>query len=148
MIPADFSAEKKHPQAVSVEVSGGQSTDSMGKPQISNEEFTRALVESIGSSQVFSKVIQGAGATYLLTVQMSSLEQPSFGLTFVVKMEAGWTLKRIDTGQIVWQESIRSESTATPGDAFAAVKRLHIATEGAARNNISAGLTKLSQLAL
>lgn len=148
MIPTDFSAAKKHTETVSVEVSGGKATESMGKPQISNEEFARALVESINNSQTFSKVIQGPGANYRLTVYMVSLEQPSFGFSFLVKMEAGWTLKRIDTDKTVWQESIHSEFTATPSDAFAGEKRLHIATEGAARNNISAGLAKISQLDL
>jgi hypothetical protein len=148
MIPTDFAPAKKHPETVSVEVKGGTSTDTMGKSQISNEEFAQALVESINNSQTFSKVIPGSGANYLLTAQIVSLEQPTFGLSFLVKMEVGWTLKRIDTGKTVWQESIQSEFTATTGDAFIGAKRLRLATEGAARNNISAGLAKISRLDL
>ena len=148
MVATDFTATKKHPQTVSVEVTGGKATETTGKPQISNEEFARALVESINKSQLFSKVVEGPGGNYLLTAQMFNLEQPSFGLTYVVKMEVGWTLKRADTGKTVWQESIQSEFTATVSDAFAAVTRLHLATEGAARNNIAAGLAKISQLDL
>ena len=49
---------------------------------------------------------------------------------------------------VVWQESIASEYTATPGDAFAAVKRLRLATEGAAKNNIAEGLSRISKLSL
>ena len=76
------------------------------------------------------------------------MEQPSFGLSFTVKLEAGWTLKRASNAQSVWQESIKSEFTATTSDAFAAVTRLRLATEGAARNNISAGLARISELNL
>jgi hypothetical protein len=78
---------------------------------------------------------------------MFSMEQPSFGLSFTVKLEAGWSLKRAD-GSVVWQESIKSEHTSTPGDAFAAVERLRLATEGAAKENIAQGLSKISALKL
>ena len=149
MVPPTVTVAKKHPQSVSVEVTGGQQTDAMGKSQISNEDFAQALEQAITQSQTFASVMKGAGGqNYRLSVVIVSLDQPSFGLTFNVKMEAGWTLKRADTGATVWQESIRSESTAGPSDAFAAVARLRMATEGAARNNISQGLSKISQLSL
>jgi hypothetical protein len=70
-----------------------------------------------------------------------------FGGSFTVKMEAGWTLKRA-SGATVWQESIKSEHTATMGDAMVGVTRLRLATEGAARNNIATGLAKIGQLNL
>jgi len=148
MIPTAFRTAKKHPQTVGISVNGGKETDSTGKPQISDATFTQALTESIVKSQTFSKVIQGGGADYLLTVTLFGMEQPSFGLSFTVKLEAGWTLKRAGNGQTVWQESIKSEFTATTSDAFAAVTRLRLATEGAARNNISAGLARISELNL
>jgi len=148
MVPADFTPAKKHPQTVSVAVSGGKETESTGKAQISDATFSQALVESITKSQTFSRVVEGKGGNYLLSVILSELEQPSFGFTFTVKMEAGWTLRRMDGGKIVWQESIRSEGTATTSDAFAAVTRLRMATEFAAKNNIAAGLAKISQLNL
>jgi len=148
MIPTAFRTAKKHAQTVGVSVTGGKETDSTGKPQITDATFARAVTESIVKSQTFSKVIEGSGADYLLTVTLFGMEQPSFGLSFTVKLEAGWTLKRSGNGQTVWQESIKSEFTATTSDAFAAVTRLRLATEGAARNNISAGLGRISELNL
>jgi hypothetical protein len=148
MVPTSITAANKHPQSVSVEVTGGQDTDAAGKSQISNESFAQALEQSITQSQAFSQVIKGAGQDYRLSVAIVSLDQPSFGISFTVKMEAGWTLKRADTGATVWQESVRSEHTAGGTDAFAAVVRLRMATEGAARNNISQGLSRISQLKL
>lgn len=107
-----------------------------------------ALAESIAKSQTFSRVVEGKGGDYLLTVSVFQVEQPAFGLSFTVNMEAGWTLQRVNNGTIVWQESIKSTHTATVGDAFAGAKRLRLATEGAARNNIAQGLAKISQLSL
>lgn len=148
MVPAAPDIAKRHAQSVSVSVSGGRETDATGKPQISDAAFTQALTEAITRSQTFSSVLRGADGDYLLSVALISLDQPSFGFSFTVKMEAGWTLRRAAGGAVVWQESILSEHTATTSDAFAAVTRLRLATEGAARNNIAQGLSKISRLDL
>ncbi len=138
----------KHAKSVGVTTAGGQETEATGKAQISNAAFSQALINSINNSKTFSSAVQGKGGDYQLTVTIFNMEQPSFGLSFTVKLEAGWTLTRADTGAVVWQESIKSEHTATTSDAFAAVERLRLATEGAARNNIAQGLTKISSLKL
>jgi hypothetical protein len=148
MVPSDFQAAKKHAATVKVAATGGRETQALGKSQISDAEFAKALTEAITESRTFSRVMQDNGADYLLTVSIISIEQPSFGFSFQVKMEAGWTLKQMETDKVVWQESIVSEYTATPGDAFAAVKRLRLATEGAAKNNIAEGLSRISKLSL
>lgn len=146
MVAADFTAAKKHAETVSVSVSGGQETSALGKSQISNESFAQALAESINRSQAFSKVLPAPGGTYLLSVQIFSVDQPSFGATFTVKMEAGWTLKRADSGKTVWQQAIQSEHSVSVGEAFVGTERLRLANEGAARKNIAAGLAKITQL--
>lgn len=146
MLPASFDIAKKHNNSVSVSATGGQETSAGGKPQISNEAFTQALTEAITKSQVFSSVVPGQGGDYQLTVAMISMQQPSFGLSFTVTLETGWTLKR--GGTVVWQEAIKSSFTATTSDAFAAVTRLRLATEGAAKENIKTGLSKISKLNL
>lgn len=137
----------RHPYKVDVTVGGGQDTSAMGKSQISDDTFQKALVESITKTGVFSQVVQGKGGDYRLNVMIMNMEQPSFGLSFTVKMEAAWSLRRAD-GTTVWQESIRSEHTATTSDAFVGTTRLRLATEGAARNNIKLGLAKISSLKL
>jgi len=144
MVPTTFEITKKHSQSVSVSVTGGKE----GGLQISDTTFMKALVDSIAKSQTFSRVVEGKGGDYLLTVSVFHLEQPAFGFSFTVNLEAGWTLQRVNNGTIVWQESIKSSHTATVDDAFVGAKRLQLATEGAARNNIEQGLTKISQLSL
>jgi hypothetical protein len=138
MIPTSFETVKNHPQTVRVNVNGGQETEAIGRPQITDSAFTKALVESITKSQTFSKVIEDRNekADYLLTVTLFSMVKRVFGRT--VQLEAGWTLRRADTGDIIWQESVVSEST----------DNLILATESAARKNIAQGLAKISKLNL
>lgn len=147
MIPGTFESGTQHAKSTSVKVDGGQATSSMGKSQIGDAEFAAALVDSINRSKTFSKVIQGNGADYLLNVTIVSMDQPSFGFSFTVKMETVWTLTKADGG-VIWKGAVKSEHTATTKDAFAGVERLKLANEGAARNNISLGLAKIGKLAL
>ena len=137
MVPTSFQTAKRHPQTVRVDVTGGQDTALMGRPQITNSAFTRALTESIIKSRTFSKVVedQNQKADYLLTVTLLNMDKRVFGLT--VRIEAGWTLRRTDAGTAIWQEPIISEHT----DADA-----RLATEGAARTNIAQGLRRISKL--
>lgn len=148
MAPARVETAKTHAQTVSVTVTGGKETETAGTPQVSDAAFRDALVNSIRSSQVFSGVIEGKGGDYLLTVTLYSMQQPVFGLSFTVTMEAGWTLQRAIGGAPVWQELIKSAHTATTSDSMVAVTRLRLATEGAAKKNIQQGLAKISQLTL
>lgn len=139
MVPTSFETVKNHPQTVRVSVTGGQESVAVGRPQITDAAFTQALIVSITKSRTFSKVIedQSPGVEYLLTVTLFALDKRVFGQS--VKLEAGWTLRRIATGAVVWRESIVSESTHS---------NFQLATEAAARNNIAQGLAKISKLNL
>lgn len=148
MTPQSFADGTRHQKTVSVNVEGGRELDALGRPGISDLELKKALHAAITKAQTFSQVIEGKSSDYLLTVAVFSTEQPVFGLSFTVKLEAGWTLKQVASGETVWQEAIKSEHTATTGDAFAGATRLRLAVEGAARNNISLGLAKIAKLSL
>ena len=148
MVVSTFSLQKVFPYSVSVNVLGGKETSAMDKSQISNEAFMHAIADSLYKSGLFSKIIHGKNADYLLNVMIFNLGQPSFGFSFTVKMEAVWSLAHADSKKVLMRESVRSSFTATTGDAFAGVTRLRIATEGAAQENIRLGIKKLSQLNL
>ena len=135
----------QHAKTTSVVVAGGSETSSLGKSQISNDAFQQAIAMSIEKNKTFSSVVKGAGGDYQLAVTVVSMDQPSFGLSFTVKMEAAWSLKKAD-GTVVMQESIKSEGTAGVGDAFAGVERLRLANEYAARANIATALEKIGKL--
>jgi len=145
MVPVTLDTGIKHAQTASVVVAGGQETSALGKSQISNDAFQQAITQAIEKNKTFSRVVKGAGGDYVLAVTVVSMDQPSFGLSFTVKMEAAWSLKKAD-GSVVMQETIKSEGTAGVGDAFAGVERMRLANEAAARNNIAAGLQKIGRL--
>lgn len=147
MVPMESMSGKKHTQTTSVVVAGGSETSAFGKSQISNDDFQQALVASIEKNKTFSGVVKSPSGDYRLAVTVVSIDQPSFGLNFTVKMETAWSLKKAD-GTAVMQESIKSQGTAGVSDAFAGVERLRLATEAAARSNIAAGLTKIGALNL
>jgi hypothetical protein len=148
MVAQDVEYAKVFPYSVAVNARGGGDTSAMGKPQISNEAFAQAIVDSINKSGPFLKVFRGKSSDYILNVTIIKIEQPLFGLSFSVEMETVWSLVRGDSKKILMRESLKSSYTATMGDAFVAVTRLRLATEGAARENIRLGLKKLSQLKL
>jgi hypothetical protein len=148
MAVSTFSLQKAFPYSVSVNVLGGKETGAMDKSQISNEAFMQAIADSLYKSGLFSKIIHGKNADYLLNVIIFDLTQPNFGFSFTVKMEAVWSLAHADSKKILMRESIRSSYTATAGEAFVGATRLRIATEGAAQENIRLGIKKLSQLNL
>lgn len=139
MIPTSFETVKAHPQTVRVNVTGGQESVAVGRPQITDADFTAALVASIIKSRTFSKVIEdkNSQADYLLTVTLFTVDKRVFGQA--VKLEIGWTLRLAATGAVVWRESIVSESTHS---------NFQLATEAAARNNIAQALAKVSKLNL
>jgi hypothetical protein len=145
MVPTTVVAGTQHKASTSVVVAGGSDTSAMGKSQISNEAFQQAIVQSIEKNKSFSSVVAAPGGDYVLAVTVVSMDQPSFGLSFTVKMEAAWSLKKAD-GTVVMQESIKSEGTAGATEAFAGTERLRLANEYAARANIAAALEKIGKL--
>jgi hypothetical protein len=63
-------------------------------------------------------------------------------------METGWSLTRLADRSVLMRKSVKSSGTASMSDAFAAVTRLRLAVEAAARDNISQGLKAVSELDL
>ncbi|HXT13624.1 MAG TPA: hypothetical protein VN873_18885 [Candidatus Angelobacter sp.] len=134
--------------AVTVRVTGGHKTDPMWASQIAGKDFQTALVESLRKSGIFQSVDADGNAPYRLDVRLDSLDQPVFGFDITVKLRADWSLSKSQDDNPLWQQPILSEYTATVGDAFAGIKRLRLADEGAARANIEQGLNKLSAMQL
>lgn len=147
MVPATFALQHKHPASITVAAEGGHKTNPMEKSQISTEAFVDAVTGAIQKSGVFNSVLQGANANYQLTVLIVSVDQPLFGFDMTVNMSTHWKLTN-GKNEPVFEDFIRSSFKATVGDAFAAITRLRLATEGAARENIKQGIERLSALKL
>lgn len=151
MVPETTVNENNHPYSIAIEVTGGRATESTGTPQVSNGAFRQALSETLTKSRLFAQVIEDRVADYRLEVIIFDIEQPPPGNPedrLTVTMEAGWTLTHKDTGEATWQKVIRSNYTASMRAALTYIFRLRLATEGAAKENISAGVTELSGLEL
>jgi len=148
MTPYWVKTVNKHPQTVTVAVSGGQSASADGPVKISNDQITAAIVDTINSSGVFSKVIPVSGGDYILSVALVDMDRPMFGASMTVKLSADWTLRKADSNQIVWQQNIRSENTVPFDAAFAGSTRGKMATAGAVNDNVKQGLELISSLSL
>lgn len=148
MVPVASLLRDRHDVAIAVEVTGGQKANALGVAQIPSEDFRTALVEGIRKSGVFASVVEGNATPYRLHVHMLKLDQPFIGSDFTVRMETAWQLFRAGSSEAIFQEPVTSSHTATGADAFSAARRLVLANEGAARENIRLGIEWLSRVRL
>jgi hypothetical protein len=149
MIAAPEAPVTKHAGSVSVAVSGGADTSSLGASNIANADFAEAIKASITQSGLFAKLAGGADpADYQLEVNIVRLDRPTFGLSFTVNLETTWRLLHRGDAKPVWEKAITSTFTAKVGDAFAGVTRLRLANEGAARANIKDAIAQIGALTL
>ena len=148
MVTDSISVLQKHPYTVSVRTQGGAETGVMDYSNISNDNFAKAIEESIIKSGIFTKVIQTQDSNYSLNVTIINFSKPLFGASFTVEMETAWSLVNTVSKDIVMRESIKSSYTATMGDALIGATRIRLALEGSARENIRLGLLAISKLQL
>lgn len=144
MVPKVAPAARKHPEAVGVAVTGGSATSSMGASKISDQDFAEAIRSAITQSGLFARTVEGGKGDYQLEVQIVRLDQPLFGASFTVKLEATWRLRRGADKAVLWEKAIESSFTATMGDAFVGTTRLRLANEGAARQNIEEAIKQMA----
>ncbi len=123
------------------EVAGGEETNPLWTSEISDAAFRDAVEMSLVSQRLW-----GEDARYALAVELMEVDQPLFGLDFTVTTEVRYCLTDTRTGEVLMDEQVSGQHTATPGDAFIAVKRLRLANEGAGKDNIAGLLEKLAEL--
>lgn len=148
MTPPAVVVSKHFAHSLSVQTSGGNETGALDSSNISDADLKAAIEEAVVQSRLFKGIVQGNSGDYELNVRVASLTKPVFGLTFTVEMEAGWSLIKLSDHTVALRKSIKSSGTATTSDAFAAVTRLRLAVEAAARDNISQGLKSIAELNL
>jgi hypothetical protein len=141
-------ATKSHPYSVSVQTQGGSETGAMTGANISNEDLKAAIESSIVQSKLFKSVLQGKNGDYELTVTITQISKPVFGVSFTVDMEAGWALTKMSDKTVAMRKVIKSSHTATMGDAVVGATRMRLAIEGVARKNIEQGLQAIADLNL
>lgn len=137
----DYRAATPYTGTLGLKVDGGWTMQG----QITHEAFAKAVETSLVSSKVFSGLVEIESAVYRLDVVLGDLRQPPGGFNMTTEMTVLWSLSRVDSGQTIWQQLVRSSHTATVGEAFAAVVRIRKSAEGAARKNIRQALDLLAQ---
>jgi hypothetical protein len=144
MTPARVRVANHHAESVSLIALPAPGADAAAAAEFMTE-LNAALSDSIKASKIFSSV-KADGSDYQLTVQFFSESHPAFAIAFTSTLEMGWTLKRVDTGAVVWQESIKSVNTTGGTEAFSGAERSKMAVAGAIKKNISTGLSHLGKL--
>lgn len=148
MVAAPAGKMHRSSEAIAVAVAGGKPTSAVRKSQIADEDFAKALRESIEKSGLFAKVSNDPNTHYRLDAFIGQLSQPFAGFDMTVTMEVSYTLTDAQLHQRIWQKNVLTSHTATVGDALMGVQRLRVANEGAARKNIEEALQEMSKLGL
>lgn len=144
MIPDNLSFVKHYPYTVSLDIKGDEGDWSAGT-LISSVDLEAAIETSITQSGVFSKVIQGSGADYRLTVEADATT-PVAGFDMTVTVGGTWRLIKVSTNKVIMDEFVTTSHTATIGDAFIGMMRLKLAVAGAAKKFVAEGMRRLSSV--
>ena len=124
-------------------VSGGSDTNPMWMSKVSNDDFKKALEDSLKSAWLHGG---GVPARYQLDATLLKLDQPMIGLDLTVTCTAQYDLLEAGSGKRVYTRTVTTPFTARVSDAFIAVERLRIANEGAVRENIQQFLREILEL--
>lgn len=146
MTPAPVQAAKQQPHSVTV-ATPTMTTNAGIASLITPAELQTAVSNAVAASKAFSSV-QASGGAYQLGAQVFNVDAPAMGFSMTSKVEMGWTLKRADTGAVVWQESVKTEHTTGATEAFAGVERMKMSIGGAIRKNIDIALQRIGALSL
>ncbi|MBL4871517.1 MAG: hypothetical protein JKX72_11250 [Robiginitomaculum sp.] len=115
------------------DVDGGKKTNPLWSSQVSSEDFSEALRQSLSAHAMLS----GGDGDYRLDATLQNLKQPFIGISMTVTSTVQYKLTNLKTGAVVFEEIIETPYTAKMGDAFVGVKRLQLANEGSIKSNIS-----------
>jgi len=145
MTPSPASRLAQGPlRSVSIQTTGGVETFSLGRSKISNRAFTEALADALRESGLLVAVADQA-ADYHLAVSIDELQQPHVALPMTVRLTTSWKLWPRGERQPVWHESLSTTYTEPFAEEFFGIKRLRLATEGAARQTIEQAVLRLSE---
>lgn len=148
MIPENIAIVKQHFGKVVLQVDGGREEHPVGWPQISNDNFMIALKSAVQQSNIFTEVSEDKRGDYRLEAFIFNLVQPLIGYNWKVHLEIAWTLSRLDTKTVLWQDSIITSSTAEKSGSIGFMSKVKFATEAAAKANIKTALERLSRIGL
>lgn len=125
------------------QVTGGQETNPLGEQEISNENFSAALVQSLKEANLYA---DAGEAKYVLDVTLLDLQQPIVAISPTAVSQINYTLKAARTHKVVYDKTITASSTAPFNSGFIFETRVRKAIEGAAQANIKKFIGNLYRL--
>jgi hypothetical protein len=138
-VAADAAAE-----TVSIRVCGGRPTFPLGRSQISNDGLYEAVARSLWESGLLRPVYDAVG-DYHLDVCIASVDQPHWAFPMTVELVTDWALTPKDWSSPLWEDTLHVRHTEPFEREFFGIKRLRLATEGAARETIGAALEQIGR---
>lgn len=129
-----IAADSKLSNAIVVEgVEGGKETNPLWTSKVSNEDFAEALRQTFSAHAMLAT---DAGK-FSLVAELLKLKQPIMGIDMSVTSDVKYTLTELESGDVVFEDTISKKYTATMGDAFIGTERLRLANEGSIKTNIA-----------
>lgn len=129
---------------VTLRVCGGRSTFPLGSSKISNAAFREAVARSLLEAGLLVPVEDQIG-DYHLDVCIEGLQQPNWAFPMGVGLVTDWRLTPRGAGSPLWAETLSLRHTVPFEAEFFGIKRLRLATEGAARDSIAAALVRIAK---
>lgn len=117
-------------------------------PPVTSEDFSQALRQSFVHSGLFAQAKRGGLADYELQVSIAKVDYELLASETTVSIEVSYVLARMQPKQVVWEKVVASIYTAQLYGASGGAMHGHLATEGAARENIEEAMHLISQLQL
>jgi hypothetical protein len=147
MIVTDYSAPKQVGEKIFVkESTGGSITLPFWKSNISNDNFSEAVKESLLNSKAFSAQSINWGDDWGLEIEIIDVDQPILGFELTVTTNIKYSLYL--KGKKVHETTILEHGTAAFSESFIGIQRLRIANEYSAKANIKKFIAELPAFTL
>jgi len=142
MTVTDLTAKKTLGDNIIVEEStGGSITLPFWIPNISDDNFTQAVKDSLMNSKIFKSIATKKDTDWKLRMEIIDRDHPWFGFDMTVTTTIKYTLSIKD--KIVFDKTIVEPGTASGTEMLIGVYRAKRANEYSVKNNIKKFITEL-----
>ena len=122
------------------DVGGGEET--AWHPSVGDKELREAFLSALQQHGLLQT--DDAEAHFRLNVFLIDLSNPGAGFSLTVNSLVRYTLRRADSGAVIFDDVINAPHTATMADGLFQPMRLRVANEGSIRANIVEFLERLN----
>lgn len=112
MVPQEFDIRFVRPRIVEIVAHGSQGTFPMGKSVITDKTLYEAVYAAIEASGVFVGIAHDEPGESRLEVSILDLDSSQYSVVMSSDLKVRWTLTDLETGEIMWRETIATSSIA------------------------------------